>query len=146
MISSPSSSSFCSARSFKSGCNSNRDIACVKGDFSYADVVRGSPKWVELVHTSDGDISSDDDMLYANLVQVNPKSIRTILPIPSFCTDGRLTNDVVTNCGKSGNNDVIILVDLICPVDNVVVKVVISDITRENEVDSVCNVNKGNIA
>ena len=29
---------------------------------SYAGVVRGSPKWAELVHTSDRDISSDNDM------------------------------------------------------------------------------------
>ena len=46
MASSPSSLSFCSARSFTSGLNSSRDSSSVKEDVSYADVVRGSPNVV----------------------------------------------------------------------------------------------------
>ena len=87
MAFSPSSSSFCSARSFKSGCNSNGDISSGKDDWSYADVVRGSPAGTESVH-SVGDISRWDDNSYANAVKGHPKGIRSDPPIPSFCTGG----------------------------------------------------------
>ena len=57
------------------------------------DVVRGSSKGAESVHTSVGDISSDDDMSYVNVLQGRPHAICTILHILSFCTDGGELNE-----------------------------------------------------
>ena len=146
MASSSSSSSFCSACSFKSGCNSSGDISSVKGDLSYADVVWGGPIGVEVVHTSEKDISSDDEKLNANVVHGHSKFIHTVLPIPSFCIDGRRTNDSVTHSDKVVDKDVISLVDLINPVEDGVEMVVSGDITRNKVVSSVRIVNNGNIA
>ena len=117
----------------------------MKDDLSYADVFQGSPKGVELVHTSDKDISSDDENSYANVVHGHSKFIRTVLPIQSFCIDGRRTNDSVTQCEKVLNKDLISLVDMRRPVEDGVEMVVIGGITRKHVVASVRTVNLGNI-
>ena len=78
MVSSPSSLSFCSARSFTSGLNSSGDFSSVKDDLSYAGLVRRSPIVVQFVHTSDEDVSLDDKTSYENVARVHSQFISTV--------------------------------------------------------------------
>ena len=69
---------------------------------------------VQFMHTSDEDVSLDDETSYANVAQGHSQFIYTALPIPSFRPDVDKTN-ARKNVVASG-----------CTVDN-------SDIARGNE-------------